>query len=73
MTKNEEKIHAKHNKALAKFYASWNVGDTWQQKHSFWHAQYPNTNVYTNDIMQEVKVFEVSWLGDQFPKDFPSF
>ena len=65
----------KHQKALLKFYHNHGVGDLPTQRFAFWESQhsggYSISRVKTKrDI---VRVFELNWLVDHFPQDFPSF
>lgn len=62
-----------HHTALSELYKSKGVGRTVAQRLKFWESQEPGCNFSHNPTdAQKVGCFELSWLVQQFPKDFPS-
>ena len=65
----------KHNLAIKDYYTKNGVGRTYKQKHAFWNNLHPNTHISHFDLTDDkmrTKAFELMWLCESFPEDFPS-
>ena len=65
----------KHQRALLKFYRDHGVNDIPTARFAFWESQHPDgySISHVKTKRDKVKVFELTWLVDHFPQDFPSF
>ena len=69
---SEPIVPAHHTKALEELYAKHGVGETVSYKYAFWDqyhsGQWSISHLESKD--QAVRVFETTWLTEQFPGDF---